>query len=1037
MKDYDRSYRQLNALQKKCVDAAEGPLLILAGPGTGKTQLLSVRAGSIVKKKLAAPENILILTYTNSAAKTMKERLAKVLGPSGYDVAVSTFHGFANSILQESEEAANYVGDKIQLTDIELMRVIEYILDNTKGLEDLRPFGSPYMYVKEILSSISELKKDGVKPADLKSYLAKPSGAYNDMEEKYRNRLKALCSVYERYEELKEGRDRNVFDERGRYDFDDMIIYATEALKKERALKKEYSERYRYVMIDEYQDTNGSQLDLLFSLFDAKDANLCFVGDDDQSIYRFQGASVGNFRLLESRFPGIRIVNLKDNYRSSKDLIEISGAVIGMIPAADRACEKPLEAVREYPKRQILFREFTTEEEELQFLVEKVKELKTEIEADADADEESRAHPYNSIAVLVRKRKDILKVIDAFLRAGIPYATDGKEDISGEKRVRQLLDVLELADIDPSDTPPKDMALYKVISSDYFRLETSDILKFINHVNLMKKEDPHLTLLSEFLSLAGGSPDGQLKFSDDTGVRRCAVAIKTLLADAQTRSVHTMLTGFLKDSGLYAYILDEYGEKGVMRIRQLRAIGSFVNMVKNSDLSRPSIRLRDFMLEMKTREEHALPVQGDLVTMTQEGVRVYTAHGSKGLEFDSVIIPFCLHNRNWPVRAFPERIKLPADLFNTKRASGEKEKMKDLSLQDETRLFYVAMTRAKKNLIFTASPTENNISSLYLSRLDIEKQSPEPEGESAEEAVVERSLDSTDLEDPFIGTEMVLADMIGNMSLNPTRLNTYIYCRRKFLYNDVLRLPGPKKRSLVFGNCVHKALEDTYTEFMSKKKFPPFSFFREAFRKELKFQGVDRATETELLAKMERVEAWFEKAKRERVMPISLERKLVITVGDNIIFTGKYDKVEWQDEKKGLVKIIDYKTGKPDKHLKAIVPGQNLSDPECDGYLRQLACYRLLFERDKNQSKGRRVASGELVFIEPVSEDIKKLGYKKGSHAVKSVEISDAMLEELESLIERSWQEIKKLRFEKLPKRDGKKCDSCDFDPICWRSKYE
>jgi len=1036
MSNYQRSYRQLNTLQKEAVDTTEGPLLILAGPGTGKTELLSVRAGAITENKRADPENILILTYTNSAAKTMKERLAKVMGRPGYDVEVSTFHGFANSIIQGSEETANYVGDKIQLSDVERMRVMEYILNNTGGLEDIRPFGSPYIYLKEILNTISALKRDGIKSSDLKIYLKSKKSLYHEMEEKYFNRLKAFSIVYDRYEELKEGKDYNVFDERGRYDFDDMIIYATQALKKEASLKEEYQKQYKYAMVDEYQDTNGSQLDLLFALFDQSSPNICFVGDDDQSIYRFQGASVDNFTLLKSRFSGIKTVNLKENYRSSKDLIDISRSIINMIPLSERASDKPLEATKSYPDKQILFREFTTEEEELLFIVSKVKELKEKTLQDKKAGEDDLKHPYNNIAVLVRKRKDILKVIDSFLQAGIPYATDGKEDIAGEKRVRQLLDALDLVNINPSDTAPKDLALYKVISADYFGLNHSDILKFLNYVNFIKKTNPLATFLGEFISYASGSKL-TVKFSDDSRMRKVACVIKSLLDDADTKSVHTILTGFLKESGLYRYVLERYSDKGVLKIRQLRALGSFVNMVKSSDLSNPSIRLKDFMLEMKTREEHGLPVQGELVTMTQEGVRIYTAHGSKGLEFKSVIIPFCLHNRNWPARMLPERIKLPSDLIKTKRVFGEKDRTKELSLQDETRLFYVATTRAKSDLIFTASPAENNISSLYLSRLDIEKQSPEEGSQDSEESVIERSLTTTDLEDPLIGTEAVLKDMISNMSLNPTRLNNYLYCRRKFLYNDVIKLPGPKKKSLAFGNCIHKALEDTYREYMLNKKFPNFSFFRDSFKRELKFQGMDNATERELIEKMDKTSGWFEKASKASVMPISLENKLLATIGDNIIFTGKYDKVEWYDEKKKLVKIIDYKTGKPDKHLKAMESINSLSDPECDGYLRQLVGYRLLFERDKSRSKGRRVVSGELVFIEPVSEDIKKMGYKKGEYAVKSVEITDTMLDELEDLIKTSWEEIGRLRFEKLPCRDDSKCSLCDFDAICWGGKDE
>ncbi|MDD5428785.1 MAG: ATP-dependent helicase, partial [Candidatus Omnitrophica bacterium] len=168
MNNHSESYEALNKLQKQAVDDTEGPFLILAGPGTGKTQLLSVRAASIVAKKKAAPENILILTYTNAAAKAMKERLAAVIGLAGYDVEVGTFHSFANNLIQESEEAANYIGDKVQLDEIEQTRAMEYILDNTDGLEEIRPFRAPYTYPKEILRRISDLKRKSIYPADFK-----------------------------------------------------------------------------------------------------------------------------------------------------------------------------------------------------------------------------------------------------------------------------------------------------------------------------------------------------------------------------------------------------------------------------------------------------------------------------------------------------------------------------------------------------------------------------------------------------------------------------------------------------------------------------------------------------------------------------------------------------------------------------------------------------------------------------------------------------------------------------------------------------
>ncbi|MBU1809435.1 MAG: ATP-dependent helicase [Candidatus Omnitrophica bacterium] len=1023
-------YEQLNPKQKIAVDTIEGPLLVLAGPGTGKTQLLSVRAASILKKTGARPENILILTYTNPAAKAMKERLASVIGPAGYDVEVGTFHSFANSMIQESAEAANYIGDKILMDDVDRIKAIEYILNNTDGVEDIRPFRAPFLYVRELLNKISDLKKDDVTPKILENYLKAKDSLYRSMEDKYMKRLKALSLVYTKYEELKEIPVKGLFDERGRYDFDDMIIFAVQAIRKEPLLGKDYRDRYMYIMVDEYQDTNGAQLDLLFELAGTEKANICCVGDDDQSIYRFQGANIDNFKRLERRFPGIKKVFLTDNYRSSDDLIKASGKILDLIDV--RVAEKTLNSVKEFSNKELTYRELSTEEEELIYIADRVKELKSRAETDTGLSEEERKHPYNGIAVLVRKREHILKITDAFLRRGIPYATDGKEDIGREKRVSQLMDALELAHIDLIDAESKDTALYKVLIADYFGIPQADILRFVNFAHIERKRpDGEKTLLSAFFAYFSADRD-ELKLEAPERFKRAFEVVKKLLTDAYDTPVHMLLINFIKDAGIYEYILREYSKNGILRIRELRGIGSFVNMVKRSDLADPSVRLGAFLSEIKTRKSHGLPVQGDLVTLTQEGVRVYTAHGSKGLEFRSVIIPFCLQNKNWPARAIHEKIKLPFDLFKDKKQEPDKESLRRLTLQDEARLFYVAMTRAKSDLIFTASPTEDNVPSFYLDRLSVSKNPAEDIRES-EETLIGKSLDSAKAADSFIGTDDVLKDMISGMTLNPTRLNNYITCRRKFLYNDVLKLPGRKKKSLVFGNCVHKALEETYREYMAKSKFPSLVLFQNAFRRELRFQGVDKAMERDCLNKMKTLKGWYERESAHPVMPIDLEKKLTVTIGDNIIFTGKYDKVEWEDEEKASVRILDYKTGRPDKHIKSIDQCKDLASVDCDGYLRQLAAYKLLFERAKKESKGRKAGSLTLVFIEPLSEKISRASLKKGDYVSKSVQVTDEMVADLEKIIKDVWGRIKELRFEKLNERDKDICANCDFDNICWR----
>jgi len=1018
MENFEKFYKELNIDQKKAVDAIEGPVLVLAGPGTGKTQILSVRAANIIRQKKALPENILMLTYTNVAAGTMKERLAKIIGFKGYDVEVATFHSFANSVLLDSEEAANYIQERIQITDIEQVKAIEYSLDHTQGISEIRPFNAPYNYVKEIKTKISDLKREGVSPEEFLEYVKtlKPDGAY--IEEKHIPRIKALAVIYDQYEKIKAGGNKDVFDERGRYDYDDMIMMAIRALNSEPLLKKKYEGQYEFFMVDEFQDTNGAQLKLLFSILKGDGPNVCCVGDDDQSIYRFQGASVGNFKKLKKRFKNLETVTLKNNYRSTKEIIGLAQALIKEVPEGERTGEKELVNVRDFKKKSIAYYEFTREAEELDFIVKKIKAFKDEIESSKDLSPEEKENPYSNIAVLVRRRDSILKIIDRFLQAGIPYATDGKEDMRPEPRVRQMLDILELASLDPENYTDRDRALYYALIADYFKIPLHDVLGLIARVNRKKRNKEDAGILAELLN------------SEDLSkpLASAKIIIKKLIENSRFKPVHTVLLEYIEDAGIYKYILEKYDNDDIMRIRELRALGSFINMVKSSDLSNPGITLKDFVEEIRTRNEHAMALEGELVTMTQNGVRLFTAHGSKGQEFHSVIIPFCVHDRNWPFKGKADSIPLPQELINTMEKAGDKEKVKELHFYDEARLFYVAVSRAKSNIVFTASPEESAVSSVFLQRLGMKSQ----DHGLKEENILASFLEKSDLSEPFIGTGKVLADLVEGMKLNPTGLGNYLRCRRKFLYDNVLMLPSAKKQSLMFGNAVHSGLEHLYREYMRTNKFPDFQFFKERFVESLKFQGPEKAIELRCMEQFEGLKNYYDKSAKKPIKPIGLENKMPVNI-DGVIFTGKYDKLELEDEKDKLVRVVDYKTGQPNKHAKGIFEARGLESEDCDDYLRQLVCYKLLYERDKaRQDRNTVVSHGTLVFVEPAKKDLRKYGIKQGEPTEFKVALSQDMVDEMAVIIRNTWKNIQNLRFEKLPERDKDKCGNCDFDHICW-----
>ncbi|MBL7072604.1 MAG: ATP-dependent helicase [Candidatus Omnitrophica bacterium] len=1041
-----KHYNRLNDEQRETVDATDGPLLVLAGPGTGKTQLLSVRAANIILRNKAKAENILILTFSNAAAGAMRDRLAQIVGSAGYSVEVETFHSFANSIILESEEALKYTKDRVELSDVERLRAMEYVLDNTPGLKNLRLFGAPYYFRSEIEKRISELKKEALDPREFKEKLKTIDLSDSALEEKHILRLGELGLIYEQYEKLKNEDCQILFDKRGRRDYDDMILVALKVLRAEEKLRDLFYEQYKYVMVDEFQDTNGSQFELLLSILDGAKNNVCCVGDDDQSIYRFQGASLSNFKLLKERLPKLKTIELKANYRSSSGILKTARSIIDQIPPKERVAVKKLESKKEYAFSEIKFVEFGTPEEELEFLVSRIKSQAEVIRKDVSLSAEEREKPFNNIAVLLRKRNDILRVVDAFLRAGLPYATDGKEDIRAEKRVRQMLDVLALAGFNVEDTSKATLSLYKILSADYIGAAHSDVVKLLEYVNQKKQSarrsgEKHCgSFFQEFQNSfpASGETAPQetdseklkisttLQLKDPHALHKAAWAIDRLSQDARVRPVHDLVMRYISDTGLYKHILDTYEKDRVLRMRDLRSLSSFVNRIKESDLADPALGLDKFTEELSLMEEHSMALKGELVTMSQDGVRVYTAHASKGLEFHTVFVPFCLEKKSWPKLAKGDSIPLPAEILKSKEKYEDKNERKLLTLYDETRLFYVVSTRAKASIFYTAAPEKKARISQFFDQMDIDRESVP----ACEEKLLSSFLSSVKARDTFQDASDVLSDIVKGLTLNPTSLNNYISCRRKFLYDNVLRLPAGKNQHLVFGNSAHKALEEVYSIYMKTGNFPDFKVFEKEFRTELEYQGVTESIKRLCLDRLGgALRKWYEKEARFPIMPLGLENKLEISLPGGVPFKGTFDKIEKEPD--GTLRVIDYKTGRPDKHIKAIANCRDVSSGDCDDYYRQLIAYKMLYELTRGHPE--KISKGVLKFLEPVKASVKKYDLEKGEFRDEDVELTDQMVESLKNVIVSVWGNIQELKFDKLPKRDGKeRCARCDYDSICW-----
>jgi len=1068
--NFDSLYQQLNKEQKIAVDSIEGPLMVLAGPGTGKTQLLSLRTANILKKTDLYPSNILLLTFTNAGVKAMRERLASMIGPDGYDVVVETFHGFANSLITESEAAVSVKSDRIEMTDLERINLMEYLLDHLEGISAIRHPNAPYLYRKDIESNISALKRDGISPLDLQGFLKSFKADGTVIEEKHVKRLKAFAKFYEAYESAKNPEsDIPIFDARGRYDFDDMILLATKSLQTEPDLLAQYQEQFQYVMIDEFQDTNGSQLKLIQAIFDDPKSNVCVVGDDDQSIYRFQGASVGNFHIFSKLYNNPTEVVLHQNYRSHKSILDKSAQIIQQIPIDERVTEKILEAQKVGKKNDVTSHRFGTPEEELTFLVQEIRNLSPEDRKDT--------------AVLVRTRRQAQDVIEVFLQAGLSYTTDGKEDIRGEFRVQQVLKILRLAETS-LDFEEKDLLLFEILLSDFWEIEHHDLITFTafvskkkmeyrqrfkrksnkkpqeyrleesHHSMLFEEEDlsvPDLdskpSLFSELLirfptpervrakDHEGPTPEeteklsigSELKFKNLNALHRAAWVIKRLTTRSAHYPVHPLMMEFLQDSRIVDYILRVYQDDEVLRLRELRSISSFVENLKKASQANPGIMISKYVTDLNQLEKHSIPLVGAMVSSAQDGVKILTAHASKGLEFKHVYIPFCIQDSTWPKRPPVKKIPLPHELMVGQELISEKQQEKKLHEFDETRLFYVAATRAKERLVFTAAPEKKRVISQFLSNIDL---APESITEISEEQTLVQLLRKTPQPDPVGHSEETLAGLSKEMTLSPSSVNTYLRCKRQFLYHNLLKAPQPKTQALVYGQCVHKALEKSYRRYMKEGKLPPLKYFTEQFLQELDWQGVQQSIRQGCLQKLEEAKKWYkETAKQGSIKPLELERKITRKMEDGIIFTGQFDKVE-PTGKNGEVRIIDYKTGQPDKHIKAIENCSDIFSDDCDDYLRQLIAYKLLYERGH---RSLRVTSGSLVFIDPVKTSVKKYGLEEGTYTEKKITLTPTMVKDYEKLLGDTWKKINSLEFDRLEEYDDKKCSYCPYKGVCWK----
>lgn len=1002
---FDTLYTKLNPGQKTAVDTIEGPVMVVAGPGTGKTQTLAMRIANILRKTDVAAHNILAITFTENGTKAMRERLLSIIGEDAYYVDITTFHAFCSDIIQSNPEYFRFSRNAEPLSDLERFSLIQSIISSEK-FEYIKPINSPFFYVLDCIRAIQNLKRENVSidsfrkmiSSDEESLTEKLTKTELKKKETFLNRNKELLQVYTIYQQK--------LLEMNRYDFEDMISLTVETLQKDEILLQIYQERFQYILVDEYQDTNNAQnmlLQLLTSYW-GEQANIFVVGDSDQSLYRFQGASIENSLEFLKRFPKATVITLKENYRSTQNILDAAHDVIQknaftlgnfVVKTGRKDVETSLHSQQKTKTPSIFTASLSSNPLEAAYVAENIKKR---IDAGTNASE---------IAIIYRNNADSAAFEDALAKWDIPYEVDGGSDVLSSHVMHQLLTLFTA--IDKIRTSAEDIELFTLLNYAWLGFDELDILKLSRFAATKK-----ISIMEAVLKY-------DLKAMELSKHKEIGEFVKKLKIWSQLDAQETFPVWFetvILESGFLDWILNKDTS-----VEYLNQLNSLFGQVKKVTRGNKRYNLTQFLKDIEIMQEHNIGINEEDLNVKTDAVRLTTAHRAKGLEWEHVFVVNVI-DKKWGNVTVRELIHLPDEIIKHVKIE-EKEKN-----EDERRIFYVALTRAKTTVTITyakttinANRTKDNFPSMFIEEL------PKKLKEDIDVGMFEKDarkyfaqlLHLPKRKPVSIEEKEWLKGILDGFVLTPTALNTYLECPYKFKLNTLMKVPRAKKDYLAFGTAIHKALELLHISLMQHDLIPPKEYVLSEFEKALKKEVLTQEEEEKRLLQGQKVlSAYYDEYKEAFKKPLFVEKFFgygwSMVYLDDIRLGGKIDKIEWLNEKNKTVTVVDYKTGQPKSRNE--IEGKTAYSN--GAYMRQLVFYKLLTDLDKTFQL--KVEKGVLDFIEPVKVS--------GKFKQEEFLINESEIEELKNVIKDAMKHIRSLDFPRTT--DYSICQNCEFKHHCW-----
>ncbi|HEY1074978.1 MAG TPA: UvrD-helicase domain-containing protein, partial [Patescibacteria group bacterium] len=968
----------------QAVETIDGPVMVLAGPGTGKTQVLAFRIAEILQQTDVHPRNILALTFTESGVVAMRERLVSLIGVTAYGVGIYTFHSFANRVINDAG-AEFYKSHSLDpIDDITQLKLIIRLIDEVNN-ERLRPIRAPYFYVKPIIHSIKSLKNEGVSPDRLRTLcreeittletsdesISKSGKNKGGLKQSVKDKIErlersaALADIYERYEAE--------ITERGLYDYEDMILFVIKSFQENPSLKAQYQEQFQYILVDEYQDTNNAQNTLVRSLCDYFESpNLFVVGDDKQSIYRFQGASMANLLNFLEWYPDATLISLRQNYRSGQPILDNAHTLISsnteqltkVIPSIHS------ELTAQFSEAKVIFTPYTTADKEALGVVQGIKALL------------AQGVKASEISVIYRENSEAASFTDLLARQGIPFHLEAGNNVLKDPDVRQLLNILEL-----THNPDNEMALFRLLHAPYSGIETRDL------ITLGRWRKQQRTTWTKLL--AGDCPETDVPINDWSCFQTLKHKVEAWHRYSLQHNLGDTVEHVFLDSGFLAHVMQQHDH-----MDRLHRVRCFFDEIKSIMTSVNFATLDDLFERLEIRQTYNLAlIPSPLSERSDDAIRLMTSHKSKGLEFEYVFVPH-FYDGLWSNGRKSELISLPEGIVPHHQESDEQ------AIQEERRLFYVALTRAKKAVFLSYSELDAANKKLLPCQFLTELNSVTTAAPVATNLMPITAFFSP-IQTHFVEetSKAYLRDIVTKQSITPTGLNTFLTCPLEYLYKDVYCIPGVREAFQAYGTAIHKALEMWGN--WSKTGAHDFglasilSVFTETLVKEGLTQ--DEVNRYQRLGE-DVLTAYYQEFALGWVPPLATEYSFTphgVLLDGRIPITGKIDKIEPIKGSKH-VRVIDYKTGRV-KSRNEIEGNTASSDGD---YKRQLVFYAVLAESDPFFPY--TIGECALSFI----DDQKKF-------TTEVFEITKQEKDELRELIRNIYAEITSLNFIHTPHKQS------------------